>query len=146
MRADILQLDTSDTTPKGIERVNVAMSEQLEKLEKNGFNVLSEDFLPQMNAIRSLLLVMSEKKSVSPTKYVYRVFDSRNGFGIVNKLLAEEILKIEKEGNKIVRTKLVPMRNDAFVQLLLVAKKPEPEVGVRTEKTITGEEKNEGSS
>lgn len=123
MRIEIYQLDTSNTGPTGMAKVNEDINQRIDKLEKAGNQIVGEDFLPQTNAIRSLLLVSFEKGSKFSTKYSYKIFDSRNGYGVVNKLANEELLRIEKEGNEIIRTKLVPMRNDAFVQLLLVYKK-----------------------
>lgn len=147
MKFRILQLDTSSTTPDRTVLVQDDLNKFAKKAEASGYKIFAEDFLPQLNSVRSLMMVAIDKeKGEAGARYSYFVFDSRNGFGLVDKLIAEKTIDIEKSGREIVRCKLVPMRNDAFVQLLLVhvEKRVEPVPVEPSAGESKGGEKNEG--
>ena len=139
-RIELKQLDVSSTDKEGRERVEEDLNSFVKKFEDGGLQVIGEDVMPQMNNIRAIANIYFEKrKNVVPTRYRYLVLDSRNGHNIVGRLLNEEVLKLKKDGNKIVRKLFIPMRNDAFVQLLLVyvpSEKPKEGILKDVEKAI----------
>ena len=118
-RIEIKQLDTSRTTREGIKIVEEDLNGFVERLEKGGFLIIDEEFLPQTNAIRTLLKLTLEKSTNPlPTRYAYMICDSRNGHDIAAKEINTKIIELKKN-NTILREFLVPMRNDAFVQELI---------------------------
>lgn len=120
-RIELKQLDVSSTNKEGMERVEEDLNSFVKKFEGGGLQVIGEDVMPQTNNIRAIACIyFEERKNIIPTMYKYLILDSRNGHNIVGRLLNEEVLKLKKDGNKIIRKLFVPLRNDAFVQLLLV--------------------------
>ena len=119
-RIEMKQLDVSNTNQEGRKSVEDDLNSFIKSFEDNGYQIVGEDFMPQLNGVRAIVNIYFEKRaSVVSTKYLYAILDSRNGYGVTSKMVNEEVLKLKKDGNKIVRKLFVPMRNDAFVQLLL---------------------------
>ncbi len=153
MRFKIAQLDTSSTNARGVEKIEGELNGLVEKIEKSGNVILGEHFMPQKNAIRSLLILEYEKakellkgeEAIGPARYTYQILDSRNGYGIVDRLLNEKVIALEKAGRKVIRSQLIPMMNDAFVQMLLVhvSSGKEVEKVVEKKKPIFINDKNE---
>jgi len=122
MKFRIKQLDTSDASPRGANNIEKELNQLAENLEKEGCTIVAEDFMPQVNAVRSILILSYEKKKADSARYSYQILDSRNGFGIVDKMLNERVLELEKDGAEVIRCDLIPMKNDAFVQFLMYYK------------------------
>ena len=137
MRFHIAQLDTSDISPRGATRVEEELNALAEKFEAGGNVIVGEDFMPQQNSIRSLMVLKYEQGNPNHTRYSFQFFDSRNGYGVVDKLLNQRVLEIERDNKKVVRSLLVPMRNDAFTQILLayVPTKKEVVANVKIDRT-----------
>ena len=145
-RIEMKQLDVSNTNQEGRKSVEDDLNSFIKSFEDNGYQIVGEDFMPQLNGVRAIVNIYFEKRaSVVSTKYLYAILDSRNGYGVTSKMVNEEVLKLKKDGNKIVRKLFVPMRNDAFVQLLLAYipsnKKPIKEKPVGVVEDV-GEEKS----
>ena len=105
----------------GVKRIEGELNGLIEKIEKSGGAVVGEHFMPQQNAVRSILVLEYEEDCPNANeRYSYKILDSRNGYGVVDKILNEFVLNLEKEGRKVVRSQIIPMKNDAFVQMLLV--------------------------
>ncbi len=120
-KIEVVQLDVSGNTQETIRKVESDLNTVAEKYEKNGYQVISEDFVPQRNAIRAIANMFFEKRNkVTPTRYCYAILDSRNGYGVVGKLLNEKLIEEKKKGNKVIRKLMSPQTNDAFYNLLLV--------------------------
>ena len=148
MKFHIAQLDTSDISPRGATRVEEELNALAEKFEVSGNVIVGEDFMPQQNAIRSLMILKYEKGNPDHTRYSFQIFDSRNGYGVVDKVLNQRVLEIERDGKKVIRSLLVPMRNDAFVQILLayLPTKKEVVANAKTDRTTKSAEREVSTS
>ena len=150
-RIEMKQLDVSNTNQEGRKSVEDDLNSFIKSFEDNGYQIVGEDFMPQLNGVRAIVNIYFEKRaSVVSTKYLYAILDSRNGYGVTSKMVNEEVLKLKKDGNKIVRKLFVPMRNDAFVQLLLAYipsnKKPIKEKPVEVVEDVREEKSSEAIS
>ena len=150
-RIELKQLDVSNTNQEGRKSVEDDLNSFIKSFEDNGYQIVGEDFMPQLNGVRAIVNIYFEKRaSVVSTKYLYAILDSRNGYGVTSKMVNEEVLKLKKDGNKIVRKLFVPMRNDAFVQLLLAYipsnKKPIKEKPVEVVEDVREEKSSEALS
>ena len=150
-RIEMKQLDVSNTNQEGRKSVEDDLNSFIKSFEDNGYQIVGEDFMPQLNGVRAIVNIYFEKRaSVVSTKYLYAILDSRNGYGVTSKMVNEEVLKLKKDGNKIVRKLFVPMRNDAFVQLLLAYipsnKKPIKEKPVEDVEDVREEKSSEAIS
>jgi len=119
MRFFVKQLDTTNRNKTGAEKVEKDLNDSVNKIEKDENFIVGEDFMPQQNAVRSILLLKYKKGKPKGTKYSFLILDSRNSYDVVGKMLNAEVLALEKKGREIVRGLLVPMKNDGFTQLLL---------------------------
>lgn len=135
MKFRIKQLDTTNTSPKGAEEVSKDINGLVEALEKDGYAIIGEDFMPQQNNVRSLLMVYYEKAlsniPKNPVRYSYLIMDSRNSYGVVEKIANERALQLEKDGKEIIRCRLVPMLNAMYTQLLITYRNLEPKQEVK---------------
>ena len=147
-KIEVVQLDVSSNSQETIRKVEEDLNTVAEAHERNGYQVIGEDLVPQRNAIRAIANMYFEKRdSVVPTRYCYAILDSRNGFGVVGKMLNEKLLEEKKKENKIIRKLMAPQTNDAFYNLLLVVEpvnsKPKKEPKKEAEKPKEPEEVKE---
>ena len=120
-RIELKQLDVSTNSKEGKENLEKDLNSFIKGFEDSGLEVFGEDFLPELNGTRAIMnIYFKESNNVMPTKYSYIVVDSRNGHGVASRLINEELLKLKKEGNIIIRKLSIPKRNAAFSQILLV--------------------------
>ena len=119
MRFFLKQLDTTQANRDGAEKVKNDLNESVRKIEGDGNVVVGEDFMPQQNNIRSILLLKYEKGKSEGLKYSFLILDSRNGYDVAGKMLNAETISLEKNGRDVIRATLVPMKNDMYTQLII---------------------------
>lgn len=120
MRVKFIQLDLSDTRPDALKRIETEMDKIAQELENSGFQIQSETIIPQQNNIRGILKIVYEKISKpQKTRYAYMIGDSRNGHDVLGKIVNAKLIELEKE-NDCLRSLTIPMKNDMYVQELLV--------------------------
>ncbi len=64
MRFFVKQLDTTNRNKTGAEKVEKDLNNSVNKIEKDENFIVGEDFMPQQNAVRSILLLKYKKENL----------------------------------------------------------------------------------
>jgi len=115
MKMQMYQIDIRDVR----KTVEPELNAFVEKLEKAGNRVISENVAPESTGVKNFFIFAYEKGIVEGIQYKFLVFDVRGGITPVNNQINEEISKLEKSGREIVRYAMMPRSNSAFTQILL---------------------------